>query len=226
MRRVALTRGSRALVATLVVLAFWNVIARPALPSGYHLEGGLVVAVAVVLLGVWGGLDVDSLGLAPRRLPAGAGYGAAAIAAITVVVLLGLALPATRSLFHTARAEVPLGKLLVELIITIPLGTVVVEELAFRGTLLGLLCRQLPPRRAVLICSTLFGFWHVYAVVRAADGSTVQVLAAVVGTFLATVAAGVAFCWLRLRSGSLLAPALAHLATNTDALAVAWIVVR
>jgi uncharacterized protein len=36
--------------------------------------------------------------------------------------------------------------------------------------------------------------------------------------------AGVGFCWLRLRSGSLLAPALAHLATNVVALTLAWLV--
>jgi membrane protease YdiL (CAAX protease family) len=226
MRRVAPSRVGWALAATLVVLAFWNVIARPALPSGYHLSGGLLVAVAVVVLGVWGGLDLDGLGLAPRRLAAGAAYGAAAIAVVTGVVLLAIALPATRSLFHTGRAEVSLGKLLLELTVTIPLGTVVVEELAFRGTLLGLLCSLVPPVRAALVCSTIFGFWHVYGVVRATDGSGLYVFAAVVGTFLATVAAGVAFCWLRMRSGSLLAPALAHLATNTVALVVAWIVVH
>lgn len=41
-------------------------------------------------------------------------------------------------------------------------------------------------------------------------------------TFLATTAAGVGFEWLRRRSGSLAAPALAHLATNSVTFAVAW----
>ena len=80
--------------------------------------------------------------------------------------------------------------------------------------------------RAALVCSTLFGLWHVYSVVRATGGSEVHVFAAAVGTFLATAAAGIAFCWLRMRSGSLLAPAIAHLATNTVALVAAWIVVH
>jgi len=52
------------------------------------------------------------------------------------------------------------------------------------------------------------------------------VLAAAAGTFVATFAAGLAFCWLRIRSGSLLAPAMAHLATNSVALVVAWLVLN
>jgi membrane protease YdiL (CAAX protease family) len=34
------------------------------------------------------------------------------------------------------------------------------------------------------------------------------------------------FCWLRLRSGSLIAPILAHVATNGLALTVAWFTVH
>jgi uncharacterized protein len=37
-----------------------------------------------------------------------------------------------------------------------------------------------------------------------------------------TFVAGLAFAWLRLRCGSLVAPVLAHVATNGLALAVAW----
>jgi CAAX protease family protein len=41
-----------------------------------------------------------------------------------------------------------------------------------------------------------------------------------------TACAGMVFCWLRLRSGSLIAPILAHVATNGLALAVAWFTVH
>jgi uncharacterized protein len=43
---------------------------------------------------------------------------------------------------------------------------------------------------------------------------------------LATAAAGVLFAWLRLRSGSLLAPVLLHLATNSVGLLAAAAAVR
>ena len=44
----------------------------------------------------------------------------------------------------------------------------------------------------------------------------------VAGTFVVTTIAGVGFLWLRTRSGSVVAPMLAHLATNSLTFAVAW----
>jgi membrane protease YdiL (CAAX protease family) len=213
-------------LATVVVLALWNLLARPALSSGYDVAGGLVVAAAVVAVGTWGGLGLAELGLSPSRLRSGLAWGGAAFGLVAVVILFGLALPASRTDFHTARGQVGAGELLVELLVTIPLGTVVVEELAFRGVLLGLLLRLLTPIPAVVVCSVLFGLWHVRGVVDTTGGSHAHVVAAALGTVLATGGAGAVFCWLRLRSGSLIAPVLAHLATNTLGLVATWLVVH
>ena len=50
---------------------------------------------------------------------------------------------------------------------------------------------------------------------------------AVLETMLSTAGAGLLFDWLRLRSGSLLAPMLAHAATNASAdLAGQWVVLH
>ena len=46
-----------------------------------------------------------------------------------------------------------------------------------------------------------------------------MVLGAVAATFLA----GLVFSWLRLRAGSLVAPVIAHVATNGVALVTAWL---
>jgi membrane protease YdiL (CAAX protease family) len=46
----------------------------------------------------------------------------------------------------------------------------------------------------------------------------------VTGTVVATFIAGLVFSWLRLRSRSLIAPILAHIATNGLALLIAWFV--
>ncbi len=48
----------------------------------------------------------------------------------------------------------------------------------------------------------------------------------VAGSVATTFIAGLLFCWLRLRSRSLLAPVIAHLSTNAVALVFAWTVVR
>lgn len=228
MRRLA-DRGGRtvpALAVCVALLSVWDIVVRPALSSALHPAGGVVVAGCTVVIALWAGLDADGLGLSPRRLPDGLRYGALAFGAVTAVVLVGLAIPATRHSFHTGRADITAGRLLLDVLVTIPLGTVVVEELAFRGALLGLLRQAMPTARAVVACSLLFGLWHVPAVLAATSGSQSHVLAAAAGTFVATFAAGIFFCWLRVRSGSLLAPAMAHLATNTVALIVAWLVVH
>jgi membrane protease YdiL (CAAX protease family) len=48
----------------------------------------------------------------------------------------------------------------------------------------------------------------------------------VLGAIAVTFVAGLLFCWLRLRSRSLIAPVMAHAATNGLALAVAWFAVH
>ena len=228
MGRVA-ERGGRtvpALAACITLLSVWDLVVRPVLPSELHPAGGLVVAACTVALGLWGGLDADGLGLSPGRLGDGLRYGGLAFGVVTVVLLLGLAIPVTRDSFHSGRADITAGHLLLQALVTIPIGTVLVEELAFRGSVLGLFRLAMPTTRAVVACSVLFGLWHIPTVLGAISGSHGHVLAAVAGTFVATFVAGVAFCWLRIRSGSLLASALAHLATNSVALIVAWFVVH
>jgi membrane protease YdiL (CAAX protease family) len=219
-------RPYAALVACVAILAVWDVSVRPALPTDMHPVGGLIVAGCTVALGLWGGLDTSTLGLSPRQLRDGLRYGGLAFGAITAIVLIGLVLPPTREGFHSGRGDISAGELLTKVLITIPLGTVVVEELIFRGAVLGLLLRVLPTWRAALACSVLFGLWHLPSVVSDNNHATIEVIGAAVGTFAATFAGGMALCWLRIRSGSLLAPAMAHLATNTVALVVAWFVVH
>jgi len=48
----------------------------------------------------------------------------------------------------------------------------------------------------------------------------------VLGSVTVTFVAGLVFCWLRLRSRSLIAPVMAHCATNGLALVVAWFTIR
>ena len=97
--------------------------------------------------------------------------------------------------------------------------------------LLGSAVVQWGPLRGVLVVSALFGLWHVQPTlatmtdnpaVSGASGSADRRLLVVVGAVAVTFVAGLVFAWLRLRSRSLLAPVLAHVATNGFGLAVAW----
>jgi membrane protease YdiL (CAAX protease family) len=111
-------------------------------------------------------------------------------------------------------------------LLRIPVGTVLWEEVAFRGVLHAALCRELPPGAAAAAGAALFGIWHVHptsAAIRAnapggsAAGRRIGVLLGCTGT----AAAGALFTWLRQRSGSILAPALLHLAANSGGLLAA-----
>jgi uncharacterized protein len=51
--------------------------------------------------------------------------------------------------------------------------------------------------------------------VKGVEVSSAAGIGAIAGAVLVTTVAGMMFCWLRERSGSLLAPILAHWATNS-----------
>jgi membrane protease YdiL (CAAX protease family) len=203
-----------AVVAVIVWLAAWT-IARSPVPNELRPLGALLVAAGILIISRWASLSASELGLARRFLGRGLRLGLLAFVAITAVLVVASLLPAVRDWFDDPRVDVGFGRLLFRVLVAIPLGTVVLEELAFRGSLLALLRRMMSTRPAVLASSVLFGLWHIPSL---ADSSAVVI----VGTMFATTAAGVGFCWLRLRSCSLLAPVLAHLATNAVTFTVAW----
>jgi CAAX protease family protein len=104
-------------------------------------------------------------------------------------------------------------------LVRIPWGTVLWEEVAFRGVLLASLSRLVSVRTATAMSAAVFGIWHVRPTLSAlaannvAGGPVLRAVAVVLGCLFTGVAGGL-FAWLRLRSGSLLAPGLLHLAAN------------
>jgi membrane protease YdiL (CAAX protease family) len=171
------------------------------------------------------GFSWVQLGLGRAQLGSGLRLGTLAALAVGAVIAVAVAVPATRSFFVSSSvdADSTVRHVLAPLLV-IPLGTVVFEETIFRGVLLALLLRRCAQRRAVVVSSVLFGLWHLVPATSAADGkAAAAAIGTVVGTVAVTTAAGVAFAWLRLRSGSLAAPILAHVATNSFAYAAATI---
>jgi membrane protease YdiL (CAAX protease family) len=205
-----------------VVLLLWNnvVITRtPGHPGSYPLVNLLATAVLLAVARACG-LSWAELGLARRRVPSGLAWGAAAAALVALGYAVALAVPALRPLLADDRsAGLGLGELAGRVLVRIPLGTVVWEEVAFRGVLLAALVRLMPVRWAAVTGAVVFGLWHVRPTLSGLDANELAEGPARVGA-VALVCAGTAvaallFTWLRLRSGSLLAPALLHLATNS-----------
>jgi len=144
-------------------------------------------------------------------------------------------IPATNGFLHDSRAQISGSRMLYELAVSILLLTAIPEEFAFRGVLLGSALRLWGPWRASLITSVLFGLWHIAPTLHtmrdnhAVAGLTASIAGqslVVLGSIAVTFVAGLIFCWLRLRSSSLLAPVMAHFATNGLALAVAWFTIH
>ncbi len=204
--------------AVVVVLAAVNVVDHLLHPPWWvrALEGAALLAWARL-----DGLTWSQLGLGRDRLGAGCRWGLGAIGVVAGGYVVGVLLPLTRLAFQDTRYDTPLPEALRTAFVVIPLGTVVLEELAFRSVLWGVLSRHLRPWQVLVTTSVLFGFWHVIPALRDAASSrgvsdTVGggEVAVVVGTVALTTVGGLVFGELRRRSGSVLASAGAHWATN------------
>ena len=142
-------------------------------------------------------------GLRPPAMRSGLRLGIAVASAVAVGVALASTAPRVRA--GMADRELPerparwLG-------IEIPLGTVWSEETAFRGALSTVAAQAFGPSGGRLLQSVTFGLTHVPDALETGEP--------VAGTALVTGLAGWIFAVLAERSGSLLAPMLAHLAIN------------
>lgn len=207
---------------TVVLLAVVNVV------DVEVRHAALVVgpAAAALLLGLarLAGLSWAELGLGPGTWRRGLTWAAVIIGVVAVVLAAGAALPLTRDAFRDSRYDLDLGQALRTAFVLIPVGTVLLEEVAFRGVLWGLLRRLGGTVLATSVSSALFGLWHILPSLGIAtdneaignavgQGRFAQVIA-VLGTVVFTAGSGVVFCELRRRSGSLLAPAGLHWAVN------------
>lgn len=143
------------------------------------------------------------LGLRPPGVQSGLRTGVLVAGAVAAGVAAGTALPRVR----TAMAQRDLPARPVHwLAVEIPLGTVWSEEAAFRGALAALAAAGFGPTGGRLVQSATFGLSHLPDALETGEPLW--------GTVAVTGLAGWAFALLAERSGSILAPVLAHLAIN------------
>jgi uncharacterized protein len=217
-------RRALAFTAPLVlVLGAWNNVVVTRLPRypGSYLPSNVAATGLLLMAARAAGISREELGLDRQGWPGGLRWGGPCLAVIAAACAAGVAVPAVRPLFADARrAGADGGDVAYQVLIRIPLGTVLWEETAFRGVLLAALTRTFFQPAALGASAVLFGVWHVRPTAEAvaandlAPGPVMRWLAVLLGC-TATAAAGWLFAWLRVRSGSLLAPVLLHLGTNT-----------
>jgi membrane protease YdiL (CAAX protease family) len=154
------------------------------------------------------------LGLRPPRLWSGLRLGGAVAGVVAAGVAATTVVPPVRAAMNDR--DLPAGAMR-WLAFDIPLYTVWTEETIFRGVLQTLAVRAIGPSAGLVLQAAAFGLWHIPDARKTGEP--------ILGTVLVTGLAGWLFGRLAERSGSMLAPVLAHLAIN-EAGAVAALAVQ
>lgn len=210
-----------------------NVLANR-VPTRVQLPANLAAATLAALMARGAGIAWEDQGLHPRDMPRGALAGVAAASALATITAAGLLAPGAGRFYQDERivgATAP--QMLYQILVRIPLATALPEELIFRGSLLGLLAQRRSPSAAAGIASALFGLWHILPTIdrmhtnpgtRHAHGDPRRTALVVAGHVASTTLMGLGLSWLRLRSGSIVAPALAHITPNAVGFLGGWAV--
>jgi membrane protease YdiL (CAAX protease family) len=211
-------------------LLIGNVLSNRVVPPALYVPTNLLTA-AVVYVIARRLVTPHDIGL--RRWKDGARWGVTVTLIGLAAYTIALVTPGLDQLFHDRRVDNDVLLLVYHVGVRIPFGTVLLEELAFRGVLPAVFAKQMSTFRACVVASALFGLWHVFPSLNLAEvnpvfesllgtglaGKVGGVAIAVFGTFLA----GLWLCFLRYRSGSLLAPVIVHIASNAGGYLFAWI---
>jgi uncharacterized protein len=204
-------------------LVAWSALANLGLGDLLYVPRNLLLTAGLLVLARRWRLRADELGLGRRHLGPGLRWGAGSVGVVALVVGAGVALAdvlgPVATLLADDRAALGGAALAVAVLVRIPLGTAVFEEVAFRGVLRAVARRRLTALPATLWTSGVFGLWHVAPTIVAlrindVDPTSAAGVGAIVGAVATTTVAGIVFDQLRARSGSLVAPILAHWATN------------
>lgn len=222
-----------AIVAAILLLTTATTLVNRVLPGWAYPVTGVVAVAGLLGLARWSGLRFRAIGLDRRYVRRATVFGLVGLAVVTLAFGVAMAVPDLRTVFDDGRiGSLGLGALLWVTLVRIPLGTVLLEEVAFRGVLPALFGGGERWRWGpVLAASALFGLWHVlpsFALTRnAAVGAVFGGVPLVVVSVLAMIAAagaGVFLLWWRHTGRGLIAPAMVHIATNSGGVLAAWLV--
>lgn len=221
-----------------VLLVLWgNLLHRiightAVLPGGspqFVIAGAALIAVSLLTARALGS-DASGLGLGP----AGA-YRGLAIGLVAGGAVAGIAVAATRLAPLVLGAPLVYGplvgvggdRLAIHIAVFLPLGAVVPEEVAFRGTLLAGLLRRMGLRAAIVASALTFALWHGFvAIATVADSTLGQTVGwwvvGIAGAMVALFAGGVLMAILRTITGTLMTSIAAHWAFNAVILVGLW----
>jgi membrane protease YdiL (CAAX protease family) len=206
--------------ATGLTLAYGAAVNR-LLPKRAYVPANLTAATLFVVLARRSGATWADMGMRRDRAGRGLRMGLVATAPVAALLSLALALPCSRRLVTVERRPgVRVRGIAFELLVRVPLGTALPEEVIFRGALLGASLARSSQGKATAFSSVLFGLWHVLPTLDALalnpmPGPGARGKAGGVGdAVLVTTAAGFALARVRFTADSLVAPVVIHALTN------------
>lgn len=205
-----------------VALALYNNVANlwPPFNGMLYVPANIVASAALVAVAVTGlGLDAADVGVSsPSPTDALTGLLLGGLLSAPLLVLASTRRGAP--LVADARVRHLRGRALAyQVLVRVPLGTALLEELAFRGVLFAA-WRDAGIVTATVVSSVVFGLWHVAPAatmvrLNAPAAARSFLVRSVAGTVVVTALAGAALVWLRVETGSLLAPFALHASLNS-----------
>lgn len=216
-----------------LILLYGTVLAR-LVPRRFHIVLNLGIAVTAILLGLGFGLTPRDMGISIFTIANGVAIAVAASVVIAVSTMLIALIPFLRKFFLGDNLSKASGKLIAfEATIRIPFSTALIEEVLFRGVLLGLLLTNYPTIIALIYSAVVFGLWHIFPTITTLEQNDATAaaikqkkrrkFAGVLGTVTITTIAGVLFGYLRILASSIIAPWLVHWTINASGVAGIYI---
>lgn len=203
------------------------------LPAWGYVPWSVAVATALVLVGRRA-VTVEQMGFTEWKR--GAAFGLVLFVLTAGVLTLAVTMPVFNEMYHDRRVGAGTGTWIYQAFIRIPFGTALLEETAFRAVLPALFAVRWGVLRGCVVASVCFGFWHVLPALGLNEVNPVAtrifgsgaggVAAAVVFAVVGTTFAGLWWCWVRFRARSVLATILGHVASNSVAYTIAWVISR
>ena len=201
------------------------------LPGGsvaYAMTGVTLVVLSLVIARR-AGLDLATIGLRSSAWLRGAAIGIVGGAAFALTAILSLQLASAivgGHVLYDPLRDVTEAELLRHVLFFLPFGAVLPEEIAFRGTLVGLL-RARGTRATLVGSAAAFALWHAAVAIFTVGETTVAApspwfLPAIIGALAVVFAGGVVLAWLRLWTDTLATTIAAHWVFNATLLVGLW----
>lgn len=214
----------RARLAAVLAIGGYNLIQNLLVPVRAYVPANLLASLGLVAIARRYGCSWDDLGLKPSRARNGFQLGMAGVAtSATAAVVASVHRTTRKYLLDERAAGQSQTDVAYRVLIRLPLGTALFEEVAFRGVVYGLWRRSgASPRKAAAAAAIAFGIWHLIPSKQALTGNPLGPRFATPKSRAVVVTAGAlltslssfGFSWMRERSGSLIAPWMAHAAIN------------